>query len=220
MGRIARVVVPGFPHHVTQRGARKQQTFFGENDYRMYVGLLSKARQRSDTEILAYCLMPNHIHLIVVPRKSNGLAELLRYAHRTYAVAINAREGWQGHLWQERFHSFVMDEQHLLAAVRYVELNPVRAGICRRPGDWPWSSYRAHVNAADDSLVVVEPMLERVADWRRFVRSENQDAAKFSQLRERSRTGLPIGADDFIDELETITGRSLRPPKLGRPKKV
>lgn len=220
MGRLARVVVPGYPHHVTQRGARNQQTFFKEDDYRMYIDLLSRARRRFDAEILAYCLMPNHVHSIVVPHSFKSLSDLLRYTHQSYAHAINAREGWQGHLWQERFHSCVMDESHLLAAVRYVELNPVRAGICRHPGDWAWSSYRAHVNAQDDGLVTVQPMLERIVDWRRFVRSEGQDAVVFPQIRERSRTGRPIGGDEFIERLEKLTGRSLRARKLGRPKKV
>ncbi len=220
MGRMPRIVVPGYPHHLTQRGARKQTTFFSESDYKMYIRLLSKAIRKFEVEVLAYCLMPNHVHQVVVPRKSTGLADLVRHVHKTYAIAVNAREGWQGHLWQERFRSCVLDEPHLLAAVRYVELNPVRARLCQHPGEWAWSSYRAHVNATDDGVVSVAPMLDRVSDWRRFVRSESQDEKSFSKLRERSRTGHPVGDARFINNLEKLTGRNLMSPKLGRPKKV
>ena len=219
MARMPRLVVPDFPHHVTQRGARKQRTFFGPHDYKMYVDLLRKAREASGVEIWAYCLMPNHVHLIVVPQRCNSLAKFFRQAHRTYTLAINAREGWQGHLWQERFHSFVMDEDHLLAAVRYTELNPVRAGICESPGDWPWSSYRAHVDGVDDRLVNVGPMLSRIDGWTSYVKPEDRDVEKFAELRERSSTGRPAGDDKFVGDLERLVGRSLRKRNPGRPRK-
>jgi putative transposase len=219
VARMARIVIPQYPHHVTQRGARKQKTFFGKYDYQMYLELLGRARERSGVEIWAYCLMPNHVHLIVVPHRRDSLAEFFRQAHRTYTLAINAREGWQGHLWQERFHSFVMDENHLLAAVRYTELNPVRAGICELPSEWPWSSYRAHLKGVDDKLVTVGPMLSRIDNWRNYVKSENRDVEKFAELRERSRTGRPAGDDCFVGRLEQLVGRNLRKRKPGRPKK-
>jgi len=163
--------------------------------------------------------MPNHVHLVVVPKRPDSLSGLFRQAHRTYALAINAREGWQGHMWQERFRSFVMDENHLLAAVRYVELNPVRSGICDDPADWPWSSYQAHVSGIDDKLVTVGPMLSRVRDWDRYIRSGNQDVEANAKLREFSRTGRPAGNDRFISELEQLVGRTLRARRPGRPKK-
>lgn len=219
MARMARLVVPDYPHHVTQRGARRQNTFFSDYDYRMYVELLGKALERSEAEIWAYCLMPNHVHLVVVPRRRDSLAGLFRNAHRTYALAINAREGWQGHMWQERFHSFVMDEDHLLAAVRYVELNPVRAGICHDPGGWSWSSYQAHVDGVDDKLVTVEPMLSRIRDWESYIGSTNSDVEEVAKLREFSRTGRPAGNDRFIADLEQLVGRTLRRRRPGRPKK-
>jgi putative transposase len=217
---MARLVVPDHPHHVTQRGARSQKTFFSSYDYKMYLDLLRKARERSGIEVWAYCIMPNHVHLILVPKRRDSLAAFFRQAHRTYTLAINAREGWQGHLWQERFHSFVMDESHLLAAVRYVELNPVRAGICDSPGEWPWSSYRAHLQGRDDKLVTVAPMLSRIDDWSNYLRSADRDIEKFDQLRERSRTGRPAGDERFLRQLEELVGRSLRRRSPGRPKKV
>lgn len=220
LGRAARLVIPEYPHHVTQRGSRRQQTFFSEYDYRMYVDLLSKAREGADIEVWAYCLMPNHIHMVVVPKRRDSLAEFFGQAHCTYARVINAREGWQGHLWQERFHSYVMDERHLLAAVRYTELNPVRAGLCESPVEWPWSSHRAHLSGEDDKLVIVSPMLSRISDWTKFVRSEDEDVQRFAQIRKLSRTGCPGGSDRFISDLELLVGRKLGRRKPGRPKKV
>ena len=142
MPRRARLVVPGYPHHVTQRGNRRQQVFYSEDDYLAYLDLLRVLTDDAGANIWAYCLMPNHVHLIVVPQRSDSLAALFGLAHRRYARRINEAREWKGHLWQERFHSVVMDEAHLLAAVRYVELNPVRAGLCSRPEDWPSTSSR------------------------------------------------------------------------------
>jgi putative transposase len=186
------MVVPGLPHHVTQRGARKQRTFFSESDYRMYIDILVKAKVEFGMQTWAYCLMPNHVHLIVVPGNKEGLARVFRKAHRAYAAIVNARQGWQGHLWQERFHSYVMDEEHLLSAVRYVEMNPVRAGLCKRPGDWPWSSYHAHIAGADDKLVSVRPMLERIVDWNRFLSLAESDD-QLNEIRSHTSSGRPIG---------------------------
>ncbi len=137
MARIARVVAPGMPHHVTQRGNRRQQTFFNDDDYRFYQTLMSEWCKANDVEIWAYCLMPNHIHLIAVPKTSDGLKLAIGEAHRRYTRRINFREGWRGHLWQGRFSSFIMDEKYLLACTRYIELNPVRAGFVKNPEDWP-----------------------------------------------------------------------------------
>ena len=165
MARMPRLVVPGYPHHVTQRGNRRQQTFFSAEDYQAYIRLLAEARDDAGVQIWSYCLMPNHVHLVVVPARPDSLADFFKEAHRRYTRIINLREGWRGHLWQERFHSFVMDEQHLRAAVRYVELNPVRAKLCHRAEQWAWSSARAHLNSADDALLTAAPMLARVSNW-------------------------------------------------------
>jgi putative transposase len=145
MSRLPRVVAPALPRHVTQRGNRRQRTFFTDQDYAEYRGLLADSSHRCGTQVLAYCLMPNHGHLIMVPADALGLRTALGKAHRRYTHMINFREGWRGHLGQERFHSFVMDEQHLLAAVRYVERKPVRARLCVRPEGWPGSSAAAHL---------------------------------------------------------------------------
>ena len=141
---MARVVVPGYPHHVTQRGNRRQQTFFEEADYEAYTGLMAEWCQQCGVRIWAYCLMPNHVHLIAVPEDEEGLRRAIGEAHRRYTRHVNFRQGWRGHLWQGRFASFVMDDDHLLAAARYIELNPVRAKLVRKPHRYRHSSAPRH----------------------------------------------------------------------------
>lgn len=214
MPRIARLVVPGYPHHVTQRGNRRQRTFFEKADFEAYVSLLCELKERAAVDIWGYCMMPNHVHLVAVPQRRDSLAKLLGVAHHRYARHVNSRYGWQGHLWQERFHSTVLDERHLLAAVRYVELNPVRGGLCRRAEEWRWSSARAHLHNAPDRLVNVTAMRERISDWQSYLADDGQPDLSRA-VREHTRTGRPAGADDFIDSLEELTGRRLRRRKPG-----
>ncbi len=218
MARLGRVVVPGLPHHVTQRGNRRLETFFSAADYRAYLELLAAQCARAGTQVWAYCLMPNHVHLILVPEHADGLRAALGEAHRRYTRRINVREGWHGHLWQERFHSFAMDEPHVAACARYVELNPLRAGLVARARDWPWSSARAHLAGEDDGLVRVAPLLERFADWRSFLAAGLEDEA-LEALRRNTRTGRPLGGPAFLARLETELGRRLGPGRPGRPRK-
>ena len=225
MARIARVVVPGLPHHVTQRGNRRQQTFFDDDDYAKYRQLLAASCERCATQTWAYCLMPNHVHLVLVPSKQDGLRCALGEAHRRYTRMINFRQDWRGHLWQERFHSFVMDEPHLLAAARYIERNPVRAGLCQTAEQWPWSSARAHLRGDDDELVRVRPMLDMIPDWASYLADADADPDPAAdpaaeQFHRHTRTGRPLGSDAFIDALETRLGRVLRAQKPGpKPKR-
>jgi putative transposase len=218
MARMPRVVVPSFPHHVTQRGNRRQKTFFGTEDYLYYISLLCEFSKLAETEVWAYCLMPNHVHLVMVPSHEDGLRAALGEAHRRYTRHVNFRHGWRGHLWQERFHSFLMDEKYLLAAVRYVEMNPVSAGLCEFPRDWRFSSARAHLEGKDDTLVRVRPMLERVADWRAYLAaSTKQDDTE--RIRKHTRTGRPLGTAEFIHKIESLTGETLAPKRPGpKPK--
>lgn len=214
MARMARLVVPGYPHHVTQRGNRRQQTFFSARDYRKYAQLVSDRKSAAGITIWAYCLMPNHVHLIVVPERCSSLAELFSEVHREYTRHINLRRGWRGHLWQGRFFSCVMDERHVIAAARYVELNPVRANLCRQPEQWPWSSARAHLSNRDDTLVSVRPMLELVDDWQTYLRIPSADC-DYETIRLHSRTGRPWGDKEFVETLERSTGRALKKKKPG-----
>ncbi len=216
MPRRARLVVPGYPHHVTQRGSRKQTTFFCDDDYRAYLSLLQENRLKSDVEIWAYCLMPNHVHLVAVPQHANGLAFMLRNTHHRYARRINVRNGWQGHLWQQRYYSVVMDEAHLLAAVRYVELNPVRAGICSDLTEWPWSSVHAHLTGRPDPVVSRQPMRVRVPDWLAYL-AKPANGPTDDELRRHTMTGRPAGDDAFVTRLEAMCGRQLRRRPPGPP---
>ncbi len=169
-------------------------------------------------EIWAYCLMRNHVHLVAVPESKDGLAKAVGEAHRRYTRYVNFREGWRGHLWQGRFKSYVMDESYLLAAVRYIELNPVRAKLVSNPADYPWSSAAAHVEGREDRLIVASPLREMVGDWREFLNSGiGTDDAEILRLHER--TGRPLGSDDFITRLETELARVLHRRKPG-PKRT
>lgn len=213
MARMARLVVPHYAHHVTQRGNRRQPVFFGEDDYRSYLAFMRDACTKTETAVLAYCLMPNQVHLLMVPRHEDGLCAAIAEAHRRYTCRVNFREGWRGHLWQERFHSFVMDEAHLAAAVPYVEQNPVRARLCDRPEEWPWSSAPSHLEEISDSLVdrnLLQQLLPGYRTPEPGLPHETCDA-----VRLHSRTGRPLGDNGFVERLETITGRSLRPARPG-----
>lgn len=215
MARTARLVVPGYPHHVTQRGVRRQQTFFCDEDYREYLAMLRQQLPRARVEIWAYCLMPNHVHLVAVPSSTDGLAKLFQVVHRRYATMINKKYGWQGHLWQERFHSVVMDERHFIATVRYVELNPVRSGLSGRAHDWRWSSVHAHAARQPDPILTHTPVLRCIADWNAFLVSDG-DGPDFDTLRKQTRSGKPGGDAEFISKLEAMTGRRLLKRKPGR----
>lgn len=214
MPRIARLVVPNYPHHVTQRGNRRQRVFFQDSDYRYYKHLISQACEHAQCQVWAYCLMPNHVHLVVVPETEDGLRKLFAEAHRKYTRMINLREDWRGHLWQERFHSCVMDEQHLLAAVRYVEMNPVAAKLCDRAEHWQWSSAQAHIQNQDDGLVTVKPMLDRIRHWGIYLNQKSEITV--DAIRRATKTGRPGGNDAFLTMIENATGVDARLKSPGR----
>jgi putative transposase len=216
MARLARLVLPGIPHHVTQRGNRREQTFFRDSDYTFYRELLAEAADKAGAEIWCYCLMPNHVHMIVVPADENGLHRTFSEAHRRYTNFINTRHGWTGHLWQGRFKSVAMDEKHLAHAMRYVSLNPVRARLVAKAQDWPWSSVRAHLSGADDRLVRVAPALERYGDFAHFLDEFGDEPDTWQALRRSEGSGRPLGSAAWLAGLEAQTGRRLAPQKRGR----
>jgi putative transposase len=189
MPRAARLVLPGIPHHITQRGNCRLKTFFGEADFAFYLSLLRHWCRKSGTALWAWCLMPNHVHLILVPSDEDGLRAALAPAHRRYAWEINRRHNWHGHLWQERFASFPMDEAHLHCCLRYVELNPVRARLVQRPEQWPWSSARAHLGL--DAGGAVRELRERIDDWRAFLDAGLADS-ELAAIRTAESTGKLI----------------------------
>lgn len=162
----------------------------------------------------AWYLMPNHVHLMLVPSQPGALRAALAEVHRRYSRAVNFREGWRGYLWQGRFASCPMDEAHTLAAARYIELNPVRAGLAARPQDWRWSSAAAHLGQGDDGVTDIAALGAHVPEWGGFL-AAGLDEAALEAIRYGERTGRPLGSPDFIEQLETDTGRELAPRKPG-----
>ena len=218
MARIARVVVPEFPHHIIQRGNRRQKVFFNEGDYSEYLRLLNIYSQRFKVDILAYCLMPNHAHLIAMPHKDGSLAQAIGETHRNYTRFINFREKWRGYLWQGRFSSYVLDERYLLAATRYILLNPVKAKVVKKPWDYKWSSARHHMKI-DNSFLVRDSFLRGlIVDWKDFLNTASGgDDVRLLQLHER--TGRPLGDSSFMGKLETLLNINLQKKRAGRKKK-
>jgi putative transposase len=219
MARLPRLVLPGIPHHITQRGNRRERTFFEDGDYALYLYLLADGAERAGVEVWSYCLMPNHVHIIAVPRDEDALSRAFRYVHRHYTGYIIARQRWTWHLWQGRFGSVAMDEEHLCHALRYVALNPVRAGLVRRAEDWAWSSTCALMAGADDHVVRTAPALERVGDFAAFLSEEFDEAMTYAALRKAESVGRPIGSVEWLADMEERTGRVLAPQKRGpKPK--
>ena len=219
MARLARAVACGYPHHITQRGNRRQQTFFNEGDYHLYRKLLVEWCKKYGVKIWAYCLMPNHVHLIVVPATEDGLRRTIGEVHRRYTRHVNFREQWRGHLWQGRFASYAMDEHHCLSAARYIEMNPVRARLVLDPVDYPWSSARAHVLGAADALLTDGSLQMMVGDWKQFL-SQDEPKQMVETLRRYERTGRPLGDGWFVKTIEKQMGRILHPQRAGRPRKA
>jgi putative transposase len=214
MARLARAVFPGLPHHVTQRGNGRARTFFSDDDYPVYRDLLAKHTAAAGVEVWAWVLMPNHVHLILVPRDADGLRRALAPVHRAYAGHVHLRQQKSGHFWQGRFGCVAMDEAHLGAALRYVALNPVRARLCERAADWPWSSVHAHLKRKDDGLTNRAPVLERYPDFAALIRA-GEDEALSEKLRRAETIGRPLGNDAFLGKLERKYGRPLKPAKRG-----
>ena len=221
MARLPRVVIVDVPHHVTQRGNARQVILASDTERITYLELLAEYSRLYALSLLGYCLMSNHVHLIAVPQTPYSLSQSLKHAHGRYAAYWNARQSSTGHVWQGRFYSCPLGESHLWAALRYVELNPVRAGMVATPEQWRWSSAAAHFDLAEPNpLLEMDRWRKRwtVAEWRRYV-SEAESAADLSSLRCFTHTGRPLGSPDFVAGLEELTSRPLALRKGGRPKK-
>jgi putative transposase len=219
MARISRIVVPGYPHHVTQRGVRSMDVFNSDEDRQAYLLFLSEEANRFGLNILAWCLMTNHVHFIVVPYKETSLARGFGEAHRRYTRMKNFAQGVRGYLFQGRFNSSVLDENHLLAAVRYVELNPVQAGMVKYAWEYPWSSAGFHIGkSASDPLVMDKTLFGLISDWKGFL-VEGMGSGESDRLRMATQTGLPAGDDAFVAKIAGLAGRDLSKGKPGRPRK-
>jgi putative transposase len=216
MARIARAVFPGVPHHVTQRGNGRARTFFRDGDYQLYRDLLAEHAERCGVEVWSWVLMPNHVHLILVPSDADGLRRCLSSVHRWYAGYIHTREQRSGHFWQGRFGCVAMDEAHLSAAVRYVLLNPVRARLVDQAVDWKWSSLHALLAPEmGDGLTTTGSVLSRYPDIAEMI-AAGEDEAMSRNLRRGETVGRPVGTAEFLARLEGKAGRVLAPGKRGR----
>jgi putative transposase len=222
MTRIARVVVPGVPHHITQRGNNRQDVFFTDADRRLYLALLKEESQRHGVKLLAYCLMRNHVHMVAVPHAAASLALALGRTHWRYARPINRLHGRSGHLWQNRFFSCALDDDHLLHSVCYAERNPVRARMVRLAWRYRWSSAAAHAGESADESGLLDldqwrAMFPR-EQWRRILQRP-EDERMTRQVRASLRTGRPLASDRWLARLEARLNRRLRSLPVGRPRR-
>lgn len=219
MSRFARVVVPEIPFHVTQRGNNQQDVFLMDSDREEYLCFLAKRLEKTGAEILAYCLMNNHVHLIMLPHAANDLAETLGRVHCFYAQRFNTRYERSGHLWQNRFYSCALDEDHLGAAIRYVELNPVRAGILSCPWEYPWSSAGYHTLGLKPpvSISTVEDFgMPGRNEWKGFLIG-GSSSDELELIRTSTRKGLPLGEKKFVERLEGLVSREFSRRPVGHP---
>jgi putative transposase len=223
MPRVARIVVPGLPHHVIQRGNNRQDVFFTDQDRLRYLEILKQQSQRFGLKIIAYCLMTNHVHLVAIPQRGDSLAKAIGRTHWLYTQYINRLHRRQGHLWQNRFFSCALDGEHEEHGVRYIERNPTRARLVRLPWKYRWSSAAVHCGFASDELELlhdVQAWRQRYPrhGWRRIVQ-QLDDEKIVLRLRKRTFNGRPLGSDRFIARLEAKLNMRLRDPQMGRPRK-
>ena len=217
MPRIARVVAPGYPHHITQRGTNRTSIFLGDDDRTFFLLTLNQWTQRTGTRVWAYCLMDNHFHLLLQPLNVEGLGKCLHGATFRYAQYFNRKYSRTGRLWENRYFSCPVDkDEYLWSVVRYIERNPIRAKRTAWVEDWKWSSARSHINGALDKVINLFDWLDKSerSEYARFV---SQEDAKDDHIRKATSTGRPLGSPTFLEILERQLGRSLKSNKRGRP---
>ncbi len=219
MPRIARIVALEYPHHITQRGNYRQKVFTQDSEYNTYLKWLGEYANKYKLDILAYCLMPNHVHFVAIPHKSDSLARTFNTCHMRYSQYFNKKNHLVGHLWQGRFYSCVLDDNHLYATIRYIENNPVRAKLVKKAWDWNWSSARAHLNK-EKSVISLKDIAEymEVDKWAAYLQ-EKEDESIITEIRLKTLNGKPLGNNQFIQKLEKLFGKSLRTLPRGRPRK-
>lgn len=222
MPRIARTVFAGVPHHITQRGNRREDVFFTDADRAAYLTWLGDYCARHHVKVLAYCLMTNHVHIVAIPGSDQALEQVFRPLHTRYAQRLNRAKGWKGHVWQGRFFSSALDDDYLWTAIRYVERNPVRARLVRRGENYPWSSAAAHCGLKADSVLTADPewyaQKQAIGDWSAWL-AEVDAQEQVDLLRRHVERGLPCGNESFVKKLERRAGHLLRPRPRGRPRK-
>ncbi len=220
MPRLSRIIVPGLPHHITQRGNYRQNVFDDDNDKRRYLLWVREYSQKYNLSVLAYCLMSNHVHFIVIPKDDGSIARTFNTAHMRYSQYRNKKINATGHLWQGRFFSCVMDDKHLLVAARYIERNPVRAHIVKKPCEYIWSSAKDHSGDAQTSIIDTHELFNYVEitpdDWEGFIDTPDY-VEEVTLIRKHTMTGRPLGNESFIKRLEKQFGERLHALPVGRP---
>lgn len=220
MPRIGRIVATDYPHHITQRGNYRHTIFIEGADYARYLKWLDLYAKKNSLSILAYCLMPNHVHFIAIPEIEHSLARTFNACHMRYAQYFNKKRRLFGHLWQGRFYSCVLSESHLYAAIRYIENNPVRTHLVKRAWDWEWSSARYHVTKEGYPISLAEvDRFININDWKQYL-SGTEDTNQLKEIRANTISGRPLGNTDFITRIENMFHMQIRPMRRGRPKKI
>lgn len=219
MPRQARIVIPDIAHHITQRGNYRQAVFDNNLDFKQYCEWINEYAEEKNMDVLAYCLISNHVHFIVVPKAEKDLSMVFKTVHMRYAHYINRRRQAKGHLWQGRFYSCVLDDVHLYRAIRYVENNPVRANIVKRAWDYEYSSAKDHAKERDKPLIRLSALkgMEEGEPWQEYL--QENDFQLVDEIRLKTNRGLVIGTNRFVNKLEKLLNRSLECAKQGRPRK-
>lgn len=219
---MGRVVAVDLPHHITQRGNYQNDVFANDRDRQIYLEFICKASDAANLRILAYCLMTNHVHFIAIPREENSLAKAFNTAHMRYSQYFNKKRKLKGHLWQGRFFSCVLDEAHLISAVRYVERNPVRAKMVKKPWDWKYSSAKAHTGGKEEFVHSVKELFNYIEfdakKWKEYI-VEKDEKEDRDNIIKHTASGRPLGSVDFISRLENKLGKRLHALPWGRPAK-
>ncbi len=221
MPRVARIIADNLPCHITQRGNNRQDVFLDDEDYSRYLSFLKQLSSKYNLRVLGYCLMRNHVHLIVLSQKASLLAKAIGGTHFRYAQYFNKKYRQSGHLWQNRFYSAVLEQMYLVSAMRYIERNPLRVGAATHPEQYPWSSAGAHVTgkSTDDILdMKTWGKLVDAGNWKDVLRDDT-DVGFEKEVRRHTMTGRPCGSDRFIHRLERQLGRRVRALPIGRPRK-
>jgi putative transposase len=219
MPRLARTVVPNVPYHLTQRGNRKQDVFFSLSDRKRYLNWLALYSSIYRFDIQAYCLMSNHVHIVGIPRKPYSMARTIQIVHGQHSRTVNREQGWHGHLWHSRYFATALDDRHLWLAMRYVEQNPLRAGIVSRAEDYVWSSAMFHCGLQADPLINQDSqILPMFDDWQKNL-SDIPDDEALMMLRGRTLSGIPCGDEKFVRKISKISGQNYVKRKRGRPSK-
>lgn len=218
MPRIPRIIIPNVPYHVAHRGNHQIDVFYNSSDREKYLNWLNQYSSIYQFDILAYCLMTNHVHFVGIPRKSDSIARTIQVVHVRHAQKINRQKGWSGNLWQQRYFACALDDPHMWLAIRYVEQNSIRAGIVVKAEDYKWSSAAYHCGLRDDPVIVHNDKIMGMFDGWSEVVNQVIDDEKQKTIRTRTYKGIPLGDDRFTKRIFKMIDQKGRKINRGRPR--